>query len=144
MPGLTLLGLYCGCRKVRSALEGGWVLGTLQKEHSPQRSPSKNWSITKKHWYGPCVTVRGDQAHSLLFLLFAFALIVDVVTLRHCSPVELGITGSWSAPTWWWVVLCYLTKALSIFPAWSEATAPALLAAPDGLCWLLLWVGFPC
>lgn len=45
MPGLTLLGLNCGCRKIRSASEGGWVLGTLHKEHSPQRSPNKNWAM---------------------------------------------------------------------------------------------------
>lgn len=90
--------------------------------------------------------MRSDQTHSVLFMLLAFALIVSLVVfpgvpvLRHCSPVELGITDSWPAPAWWW---CYCIKALSFFPAWSEATAPAVLAAPDGLCWLVLWGGFP-
>lgn len=80
-------------------------------------------------------------------MLFAFALIVNLVmfpgsastkTLFFCGAGDHRQLASSSV-----VVLCYCIKALSISTAGSEATAPAVLTAPDGLCWLVLWEGFP-
>lgn len=93
--------------------------------------------------------MRGDRARSLLFILFAFALIKNLVTFPDSASTKtLFSCGAGDhrqlVSSNMVVVLCYLTKVLSIFPAWCEATAPAVLTAPDGLSWLVLWVGFPC
>lgn len=137
LPALTLLGLNCGCRKIRSALGGRWVPGTLHKQHSPPGNPSKNGSITKNHWYRPCVTMRGDETHSLLFMLLAFALIVSLVLLPgSASTMRLFSCGAGGhrqlpAPRWWW---CCVTLSRHC-PSFQPGLRPQLML------WSLLQMG---